>query len=146
MSRKNYNPTCLIVDDDATSRLIITNMAHSLGFSTHESYDGRHALERCLRKLPDLILLDLYMPEMDGFDFLRRLRQHEGHLRLRGKLQQPVNVIICSADYDQIYACERSNWLADGHLCKPFTAEDLANKLHSIDILSPRPYQRVANM
>jgi GAF domain-containing protein/DNA-binding response OmpR family regulator len=67
----------LVVDDDAEVRQLLRRMLESEGFAVVEAENGRVALERLRGESPSLILLDLMMPEMDGFEFLAELRRHE---------------------------------------------------------------------
>src|SRR2546428_4253943 len=68
-------PTILDVDDDAHIRQVITFALAKAGFRTIEAADGRQALERFAREAPDLVVLDIVMPELDGTEVCRRLRQ-----------------------------------------------------------------------
>ena len=65
----------LVVDDDWLTRDMFKRVMEAMGWVVSEAENGRKALERVNEKLPDLILLDLLMPEMDGFEFLLQLRQ-----------------------------------------------------------------------
>jgi GAF domain-containing protein/CheY-like chemotaxis protein len=67
----------LVVDDDAEVRQLLRRMLESEGFAVVEAENGRVALERLRGESPSLILLDLMMPEMDGFEFVSELRRHE---------------------------------------------------------------------
>jgi GAF domain-containing protein/DNA-binding response OmpR family regulator/anti-sigma regulatory factor (Ser/Thr protein kinase) len=67
----------LVVDDDAEVRQLLRRMLESEGFAVVEAENGRVALERLRGEPPSLILLDLMMPEMDGFEFVAELRRHE---------------------------------------------------------------------
>jgi GAF domain-containing protein/CheY-like chemotaxis protein len=68
----------LVVDDDAEVRQLLRRMLEPEGFAVVEAENGRVALERLHGEPPTLILLDLMMPEMDGFEFVTELRRHEG--------------------------------------------------------------------
>ena len=68
--------TALVVDDDPAAREIVGNALRSAGWSIHEAADGQQALDRLAEGRPELILLDLMMPVMDGFDFLVELHTH----------------------------------------------------------------------
>lgn len=69
----------LIVDDSRLSRQVIRDAVQNYGFSTvAEAHDGKQALELALEFRPDLILTDLIMPVMDGFEFCQRLRRLDG--------------------------------------------------------------------
>lgn len=72
-------PPCsvLIVEDDVTMRDMLRRTLDKQGWQITEAANGREALERVAVRRPDLILLDLMMPEMDGFAFVEALRQHD---------------------------------------------------------------------
>jgi CheY-like chemotaxis protein len=65
----------LVVEDEKTTRQLLRRMLVGEGWQVREAENGRVALERLAEARPDLILLDLLMPEMDGFEFLAKLRQ-----------------------------------------------------------------------
>jgi len=65
----------LAVDDDQHSRLVLVNMLTQTGFEVEEAVDGQDTLDKAEAFRPDLILLDLMMPVMDGFEAARRIRQ-----------------------------------------------------------------------
>jgi len=67
----------LVVDDDRAVRVALRRTLEAEGCAVREAEHGRAALQRMEEALPDLVLLDLMMPEMDGFAFLDALRQHE---------------------------------------------------------------------
>ena len=71
------NPPCpvLMVEDDPATRSITRRILEKEGWNVTEAEDGRQALEYMARERPSLILLDLMMPEMDGFEFVDRVRQ-----------------------------------------------------------------------
>ena len=66
--------TALIVDDDADARSRLASLLTKQGWTILEAENGRLALDQLAREKPALILLDLMMPEMDGFAFLREMR------------------------------------------------------------------------
>jgi len=65
----------LIVDDDANQRDVLKRTLEKEGWETMRAHNGRAALEAVRARIPSLIVLDLMMPEMDGFEFVNRLRQ-----------------------------------------------------------------------
>ncbi|MDQ5853027.1 MAG: response regulator, partial [Chloroflexota bacterium] len=67
----------LVVEDDAATREMLRRMLEKEGWTVTEAEHGRAALERIEANLPALILLDLMMPEMDGFEFVAELHKHE---------------------------------------------------------------------
>ena len=70
--------TILVVDDDAAFRELLRRMLEKEGCLVAEAENGRVALERVREAPPALILLDLMMPELDGFEFVAEFRKHEG--------------------------------------------------------------------
>jgi signal transduction histidine kinase/DNA-binding response OmpR family regulator len=71
-------PCVLVVEDDGRTRKMLRTRLEKQGWTVIESENGRVALERMADGLPDLILLDLMMPEMDGFQFVDQVRAQEG--------------------------------------------------------------------
>jgi CheY-like chemotaxis protein len=67
----------LVVEDDADTRDMLRRMLTREGWAVTEATNGRVALERVAESQPELILLDLMMPEMDGFAFIEALRQQD---------------------------------------------------------------------
>jgi CheY-like chemotaxis protein len=81
--------TILVVDDDPTCREILRRMLPRTGHTVVVATDGRDALETLQQHPPQLILLDLAMPKMDGLTFLRHLRENAAH--------RETPVILCTA-------------------------------------------------
>ncbi len=74
---KQSTQSILVVEDDPSSREMIVRMLRKENLSVTEAENGRVALDRVAQNMPDLILLDLMMPEMDGFEFIMHLRKNE---------------------------------------------------------------------
>jgi PAS domain S-box-containing protein len=74
------HPPCpvLLIEDDDTTRGMMRTMLEREGWKVTEAVNGREGLERVAESRPNVILLDLMMPEMDGFEFLSTLRKREG--------------------------------------------------------------------
>jgi PAS domain S-box-containing protein len=93
----------LVVEDDHTNREMLRRMLAKEGWSVVEAANGRIALDRVAESLPDLILLDLMMPEMDGFEFVSELRRHPAWYTI------PVVVLtakdINQEDRDRLAGC-----------------------------------------
>jgi CheY-like chemotaxis protein len=66
----------LVVDHDDAARALLRAMLEAEGWSVREAENGRKALARMEEERPQLVLLDLLMPEMDGFEFTEQVRQH----------------------------------------------------------------------
>ena len=81
----------LVIEDDAPTREVLRRLLHGENCRVSEAENGRVGLERLDAGAPDLILLDLMMPEMDGFEFLAAFRQLPGHEKI------PV-IVVTAAD------------------------------------------------
>jgi DNA-binding response OmpR family regulator len=103
----------LIVDDDANNRAVLFDTLGDEPYDLHEAEDGPQAIEMARSSLPDLILLDIMMPGMDGISVLRNLRADER--------TQSIPVIIVSAcgSETQVIACLEEGAL--DHITKPFS-------------------------
>ena len=71
----SHRPQALIVDDDLAARMLERETLEQSGFTVHEAADGESALDMLEALTPDLILLDVDMPGIDGFEVCRRIRQ-----------------------------------------------------------------------
>jgi CheY-like chemotaxis protein len=71
------NKRILVVDDEADVRRFLTAVLEKRGYETMTAADGREAYEIAERERPDLIILDLQMPDQTGTDFFRRLTKHK---------------------------------------------------------------------
>src|SRR5215213_4294380 len=101
----------LIVDDYADNRELLRLMLEGLGHRVCEAEDGHAGLEMARAEIPDLILVDLSMPKLDGWGLLRELREDE---RTR---HVPCVAVTASADGERESALTRG---FDAYLPKPF--------------------------
>ena len=78
LNKYRHNPTCtvLVVEDDDTTREMVRRTLEKEGWAVSEAENGQVALQQISRAQPEIILLDLMMPEMDGFKFVSELRQN----------------------------------------------------------------------
>jgi len=112
--------TCLVVDDSAVIRKVAHRILEGLGFRIAEAEDGVKGLEICKRGMPDVVLLDWSMPVMDGYEFVRLLRQMPGG-------DQP-KVVVCTTENDIAQIARAMHAGADEHFMKPFDKEILTAK------------------
>ncbi|MEK7584371.1 MAG: response regulator [Patescibacteria group bacterium] len=77
MSDTSTQKKILIVEDDPSILNVLANRLRREGYMVHEAVDGRAGLDSAISKKPDLILLDVMMPRMDGLSVLKRLREHK---------------------------------------------------------------------
>jgi CheY-like chemotaxis protein len=75
--RGNAATSALVVEDDEASREMVRRMLEGEGWVVTEAHNGREALERLADSAPGIVLLDLMMPEMDGFEFLSEMHRHK---------------------------------------------------------------------
>lgn len=75
---KNSPCKVLVVDDTAENLIMLKDMLHPLGFEIVEAVNGRDGLEKAVTFQPEVILVDLFMPEMDGLEMTRQIRQNPG--------------------------------------------------------------------
>ncbi len=128
---ESNSKVCLVVDDDLDSIEIASKMAHSLGFEVKKAYNGKEALEICKAGFPDIILLDLNMPEMNGMQILENIRELERGYKPKAKLY----IVVCSAE-DAHYRSEKTVAAgADGYIMKPYYKDILRKKLEEIGVI-----------
>jgi CheY-like chemotaxis protein len=106
----------LIADDYADNRELLRLMLSVVGYEIREARDGRECIRMALAEPPDLLLIDLSMPVLDGWDVLRELRADE---RTRAI---PCVAFTAIADLDHERALAKG---FDAYLAKPFNAKDL---------------------
>jgi signal transduction histidine kinase/DNA-binding NarL/FixJ family response regulator len=114
---KGDRRSILVVDDYWENRSVLKNLLEPLGFEIFEASDGQEGLDQAKEHQPDLILSDLSMPVMNGWDMLEQLRQTEG--------LKEIPVVISSAS---VYEYDRQkSILAGGNdfLAKPVQVEEL---------------------
>jgi len=129
-------PRILVVDDERTIQRFLKNALSSAEFSVHLAGSGREALTAAIAIRPDLVILDLGLPDMDGIEVIRRLREWT-----------PVPVIILSVrdrEDDKVVALDSG---ADDYVTKPFGIGELLARMRvalrkSIQE-SPEPVYRV---
>jgi two-component system KDP operon response regulator KdpE len=114
-------PLILVVDDDPKILRLLRVELTAQGFQVLVAERGRDALDLVERQRPDLVILDIIMPGMDGLEVLRRLRESSG-----------VPVILLTAkgtDSDKIIGLELG---ADDYLAKPFNPEELTARVRAV--------------
>jgi len=111
----------LIIDDE---EMLVKGLRRSLeaeGFETDAAYDGAQALEKSLNNKYDLLILDLMLPEIDGLEVCRRIRQAS---------QVPIIMVTAKGeDVDKIIGLELG---ADDYLAKPFNTRELVARIKAI--------------
>lgn len=113
----------LVTEDDNVLREALTKKLGDSGFEIVESRDGRSGLDLAVSEKPDLILLDLMMPHMDGITMLEELR----------KTDKSTPVIILTNMDDQSKISQAYNLGCSGYLIKSnYTLNDLVEKINNV--------------
>lgn len=118
-----YKETILIVDDSGDNRLLLSLILRKAGYDVIEAMDGKDALKMVSDQPPDLILLDIMMPGMDGYEVCQRLKQDDG--------LKEIPVIFLSAlgeTEDKIHGLEIGG--AD-YITKPFNKGETLARIRS---------------
>jgi DNA-binding response OmpR family regulator len=111
----------LVVDDEPNIRQVLVYVLEDEGYRVEEAQDGEAALELIRRQHPDVIILDMKMPGMDGWQFVRRYRELYDH-------QAPIIVLTAAQD-----AAKRgADVSADSYVPKPFDLDVLIERVSSI--------------
>lgn len=111
----------LVVDDEFRIRQIIRKYAEFEGYEVEEATDGMQAIEICRRKSFDLIIMDVMMPELDGFSACREIRKFSN-----------TPIIMLSArgeEYDKIHGFELGS---DDYVVKPFSPKELMMRVAAV--------------
>ncbi len=117
-------PLILVVDDEIDTLDVISMMLDTLGYRTITAMDGRAALEIILSNPPDLIISDVLMPEMDGFELCRRVKEN--------RLTRLIPVVLLTglgSSEDRIQGIEAG---ADDFISKPFQHAELRARVSSL--------------
>lgn len=111
----------LIVDDDEGLQALLFRAAEAAGYEVVQVFDGEAALRHAAESRPDLILLDVMMPKLDGRDVLRRLKADPATAR--------IPVIVCSARGEQSDRLVGLELGAHEYLDKPFRLDMLLRRI-----------------
>ena len=104
----------LVVDDETNIVEILTYNLRKAGYETMEAFDGETGLKMAIEGNPDLVMLDIMMPKMDGYEVCRQLRLHS---------QVPVIMLTARAEEtDKVLSFELG---ADDYITKPFSVREL---------------------
>ena len=114
----------LVVDDDPEILALLMDAVETAGYEVDHAVNGQDALERIAEHVPDLILTDIMMPVMDGWQFVERCRQRA---ECRG-----VPILVLSAFLEQPGTAERlSTFRVARSRAKPFDIDDLLADIHA---------------
>ncbi|GAB6061322.1 diguanylate cyclase [Deferrisoma palaeochoriense] len=115
----------LVVDDSRIVRAMVTDVLRAQGYGIREAEDGREALAQVRERPPDLILLDVMMPEMDGYEVCRELRRRETN-------DDYIPILMLTAKGDVEDLARGLDAGADDYISKPFDNVELVARVRSL--------------
>ena len=118
---ESTKPLILVVDDDATISEVVGRYLESEGFDVDIALDGAAALERAQASSPDLVVLDLMLPKIDGIEVCRRLRT-----------QGATPIIMLTAKGDETDKIVGLSIGADDYMTKPFSPKELVARVKAV--------------
>ncbi len=111
----------LVVDDDPDVRALVTTLLDRAGYLVAEAGDGRAALKALYEQRPDLVVLDVNMPDLDGWGTLERIRE-----------LSDVPVIMLSARSEELEKVRALRAGADDYVTKPFGRQELLARVETV--------------
>ena len=114
-------PSVLIVDDEATTRTLVRLLLERDGYRVIEAFNGRHALDIVGTQEVDLVVMDLLMPELDGYGAIRALRQHEVHVT--------TPIVVVTTEEGPAVEKQLLDLGADDYILKPFEPTVLTSRI-----------------
>lgn len=112
----------LVVDDSAVIRLVIAEHLERLGFQVIEAMDGLEAIEQIQTHLPDLVITDIVMPRMNGYELCRWIKNDPR--------TKEIPVMICTTKgeaFDRYWGLKQG---ADAYIAKPYKPLEMTNAVH----------------
>lgn len=109
--------TVLLVEDSQSTREVMTELLKKKGLKVQSAPDGEKALELISQMTPDIVVLDIILPKMNGYEVCRQIKSNPK--------TKEVPVIICSSkkeDFDRYWGMKQG---ADAYISKPFQASEL---------------------
>jgi CheY-like chemotaxis protein len=133
----SQRPLVLVADDDPDILLLMTLTLERDGYDVVAAKDGLSALDAAVERLPHLVLLDLMMPGLDGYEVTRRLRTKP--------ITKDVPIVIVTAAAEEHQAARALEAGANAYMKKPFSPRELLAKTAAL-ILERRPRSRLASI
>jgi two-component system cell cycle response regulator DivK len=127
--RKDFSQKILVVEDDQDNREMVIKVLKFHGYQVVEAVDGEEAIEKARTEKPDLILLDIYLPKMDGYEATKRLK---GDSRLKD-----IPIIALTAHAMKGNREEALAAGCDGYIPKPINVRELPKQIQHF--LKPNP-------
>jgi CheY-like chemotaxis protein len=128
LSRKSV----LIADDDPSVRFVVSRTLERLGCRVRAVEDGAEVPEAVADETFNLLVIDLYMPGMNGFEVLRQVRRYEPGLLPARKTPSDVLVLVLSSESNAASIEHARAAGADSYLTKPFDVDELADRVRGM--------------
>ncbi|HSB32960.1 MAG TPA: response regulator [Nitrospirota bacterium] len=132
MKTAPHKKTVLIVDDHPADLQMLNEMLGGK-FDTRRATSGEEAIKKIHKKMPDLVLLDILMPGLDGRHVLKYIRDHERQKKVAA--QDRVKIVMTSAMGFPQGGVKALHSQCDAYLTKPVTKENLAEVLSTLGLL-----------
>lgn len=120
----NTKKEILIVDDSATNVFLIESVLGEYGFKTVTANNAKEAFKAIEKKIPDLILLDILMPQISGIDFIKTIKANPKHINV------PIIAVSAVTDEDSISTILELG--ANGFINKPIIIPELIERIKTI--------------
>ncbi|MFO1406421.1 MAG: response regulator [Steroidobacteraceae bacterium] len=117
-------PGILVVDDQPDLRLLIRLTFEGMGYDVHEAASGEAALDACASRPPDVVLLDVMLPGIDGYEVCRRIKADPGLGR--------VQVVLMTAGHQETERARARVAGADRYVAKPFSPAQMLDLVRSL--------------
>ena len=124
MTSSDRTPTILVADDEEDLRELVSYRLSRSGYEVVEAVDGQEALELATEHTPDVMVLDVMMPRLDGYELTRRIREQDS---LRS-----VPVILLTARSQETDVSRGFDVGADDYLKKPFNPDELVARVRAV--------------
>lgn len=121
--------TCLVIDDSRVIRKVARRILEDIGFNVQEAEDGAIGLDMCRKAMPDAVMVDSMMPNLDGIGFMKTLKRE-------AKESLPA-MLYCTTENEESHIVAARAAGAGGILLKPFDKETLEGSLQHLGV-SPR--------
>ena len=116
--------TVLVVEDTPSERELITSYLRDGGYNVIHAHNGKEGLKKSMEEKPDIVVTDVVMPEMNGFELCRSLKKNPA--------TQNLPVVVCTSknqELDRLWGMKQG---ADIYITKPFTREDIIRAVKSV--------------
>jgi twitching motility two-component system response regulator PilH len=116
--------TVLVVEDSVTQREMIEDLLKGSGLKVNTANDGVEALEKMEGNYPDIVVMDIVMPRMNGYELCRRIKTDPKTER--------IPVVMCSSkgeEFDRYWGMKQG---ADAYIAKPFQPQELVGKIRQL--------------